>query len=443
MPTLPSEMSKDDILEAIKSVNTPAKEFIPGETYIYPTAPLMDTDEVANLIDVAMELPHGLQLEGKYTKSFAEKLSDFYGVHSSSVKLTNSGSSANLLAVTAITSPIFGERRAKPGDEVITVAAGFPTTVNPIIQNGLVPVFLDVNLDTITPDITQIEMAIEEGKTKAIVLANPLGNALDSESIREMCEEFKIFFIEDSADALGGTLNGVPLGTFGDISTLSFYPAHQLCGGEAGATVTRDPMLNLIVESFRSWGRACTCAPGQDNRCGKRFGHKYEQLPEGYDHKFAYSHVGYNIKGTEFAAALLDAQIDKLDYFVSMRRLNWSRLRSGLSKYSKYLKFQKPTEGSKPAWFGFLITIKDPAPFTRLELVRFLEEHKVGTRLLFGGNLLRQPMYKNIEHRVFTNLLSTDVICRNSFWIGVHPSLQEPQINYMISVFDQFFEAHK
>jgi dTDP-4-amino-4,6-dideoxygalactose transaminase len=432
-----------ELLEAIRLSNSETKPFIPGETYIYPTAPLMDTDEVANLVDVALGLPTGLQLEGKYTKSFAKKLAELYKTAPSSIRLTNSGSSANLLAVTAITSQVFGERRAKHGDEVLTVAAGFPTTVNPIIQNGLVPVFLDVNLDTVTPDVTQIEMAIEEGKTKAIVLANPLGNPVDSESIRDICNEFGIFFIEDNCDGLGGTLNGVPLGTFGDISTLSFYPAHQLCGGEAGAVISKTPMLDLIVESFRSWGRACTCAPGQDGRCGKRFGHKYEQLPEGYDHKFAYSHIGYNVKGSEFSAALLDAQFDKLEYFTAMRRLNWSRLHDGLGKYSKYLKFQKATPGSSPSWFGFLITIKEPAPFTRLDLVKFLESNKVGTRLLFGGNLLRQPMYKNIEHRVFTNLLSTDYICNNSFWVGVHPSLKEEHINYMVSVFDKFFEVYK
>jgi CDP-6-deoxy-D-xylo-4-hexulose-3-dehydrase len=437
-------MTKDEILDIIRNeYEGVKKEFIPGETYIHPTAPMMDSDEVANLIDVALDLPNQIQLEGKYTKSFAQKLGRFYGTQPSSIRLTNSGSSANLVAISALTSPILGERRAKPGDEVLTVAAGFPTTVNPIIQNGLVPVFLDVDLDTITPDIIQLEMAIVEGKTKAIVLANPLGNAVDSESIVDMCKEFGIFYIEDNCDGLGSTLNGVPLGTFGDISTLSFYPAHHLCGGEAGAIVSKTPIMDLVAESFRSWGRACTCAPGQDGRCGKRFGHKYEQLPEGYDHKFAYSHIGYNVKGTEFAASLLDAQIDKLDYFVSMRRLNWSRLRDGLAKHSKYLKFQKPTKGAKPAWFGFLMTIKDPAPFTRLELIKFLDAHKVGTRLLFGGNLLRQPMYKNVEHRVHTDLLSTDVICNNSFWIGCHPSMTEQHTDYIISVFDEFFEAHK
>lgn len=437
--------TKENILEMIRSGHEyKKKEFIAGETYIYPTAPQMDSDEVVNLIDVALDLPNGLQLEGKFTKSFNRKLVEFYGNSVRKSRITNSGSSANLLAVTAITSPIFGEKRAKPGDEVITVAAGFPTTVNPIIQNGLVPVFLDVALDTVTPDITQIEMAIVEGKTKAIVLAHPLGNAFDAESIRSICDEFGIFLIEDSCDALGGTLNGKHLGTFGDISTLSFYPAHHICGGEAGAVVTKSPMLDMIVESFRSWGRSCFCEPGQDNTCGHRFTQKPTGgLPSGYDHKFTYSHIGYNLKGSEFSAALLDAQMDKLDYFIAMRKMNWKRLREGLDKYTKYFKFMKPIEGADPSWFGFLITIKEPSNFTRLELVQYLEEHKVGTRLLFGGNLLRQPMYKNIEHRVFSDLLTTDLICTNSFWVGCHPSLLSEHIEYMLSVFDSFMEKHK
>lgn len=438
-------MDRKDILEQIRLFGDDVgkKDFTPGETYIYPTAPMIDGDEVANLIDVALDLPKQLSLEGKYTKSFNRKLMDYYGNGVRKVRLTNSGSSANLLAVTAITQPEFGERSAKPGDEVITVAAGFPTTVNPIIQNGLVPVFLDVNLDTVTPNMTELEMAIIKGKTKAVVLANPLGNALDSESIREICDEFNIFFIEDACDSLGGKLNGRPLGTFGDVSTLSFYPAHHLCGGEAGAVVTKSPMLDVVVESLRSWGRSCWCEPGKDNTCGKRFSQKCETLPEGYDHKFMYSRIGYNLKGDEFAAALLDAQFDKLEYFTAMRRLNWKRLREGLDKYSRYFKFMQPTAGSEPSWFGFLITIKDPTPFSRLELITHLEENKVGTRLLFGGNLLRQPMYKNIQHRVYSDLLSTDVICRNSFWIGCHPGMKEEHVKYILGVFDGFMEKHK
>jgi len=368
---------------------------------------------------------------------------DYYGNNTREVRLTNSGSSANLLAVTAITNHVFGERAAKPGDEVITVAAGFPTTVNPIIQNNLIPVFLDVDLDTCTPDITEIEMSIVKGKTKAVMVANPLGNPVDSESIREICDEFNIFFIEDNCDGCGSTLNGKKAGTFGDISTLSFYPAHQMCGGEGGAVITKLPMIDRVVDSYRSWGRDCWCEPGKDNTCGKRFSQSCKTLPDGYDHKFMYSNIGYNLKGTEFSAALLDAQIDKIDYFVAMRRLNWGRLRKGLDKYSKYFKFMQPTPNSEPSWFGFMMTIKEPSPFTRLELVQYLEEHKVGTRLLFGGNLLRQPMYKGITYQVNSELPYTDYICKNSFWIGVHPSLHEEEINYMISTIGAFMDKHK
>lgn len=434
---------ESDITSFVRGLEWGKKEFIPGETYIHPTAPYMDGEEVSNLVDVALDLPSKIELEGKYTKSFTRKLLDFYQNRMRNARLVNSGSSANLLAISAICQREFGSNAAKPGDEVITVAAGFPTTVNPIIQNGLVPVFLDVNLDTFCPDVTDIEMAIEEGKTKAIVLANPLGNAVDSESIREICDDFDIFYIEDNADGLAGTLHGIPLGSFGDISTLSFYPAHQLCGGEAGAVVSRLPMFDKVVDSMRSWGRSCWCPPGQDNTCGKRFNQQSGDLPFGYDHKFTYSHIGYNLKGNEFSAALLDAQFDKLDYFTSMRKLNWNRLREGLDKYSKYFKFQKPSPHSEPAWFGFAITIKEPAPFTRNELVQFLDHHKIGTRLLFGGNLIKQPMYKNVEYRVYNELLSTDYIMNNTFWIGVHPSLREEHINYMLSIFDLFFDRVK
>lgn len=420
-----------------------AREFIAGETFIPATSPQLDGDEVHNLVDVALDLPQTLELEGKYTKSFSRKLLEHHGNGTRKVRLTNSGSSANLLAITAITQVEFGEKRAKVGDEVITVAAGFPTTVNPIIQNGLVPVFLDVNLDTLTPSVVDIEMAIEEGKTKAIVLANPLGNAIDAVSIKEIADEYGILFIVDNCDGLGGTLNGIPLGSFGDVSTLSFYPAHHLCGGEAGAVITKSPMIDKVIDSLRSWGRSCWCEPGKDNTCGKRFAQKCELLPEGYDHKYTYSRIGYNLKGSEFSAAILDAQIDKLDFFVSMRRLNWKRLRNGLDKYSKYFKFMKPAEHSEPSWFGFLITIKEPCPFSRLELIQYLEEHKIGTRLMFGGNLLRQPMYKNINHRIFSDLLSTDVIANHSFWIGCHPNMKEEHVEYVLKTFDNFMGRYK
>lgn len=438
-------MNRDSLIERSRRFgeSKTSKKFIPGQTYIYPTAPMMDGDEVANLVDVALSLPERLELEGKYTKSFRRKLLDFYGHNTRNVRLTNSGSSANLVAVSTLTAEEFGEKRARPGDEVITVACGFPTTVNPILQNGLVPVFMDVDINTIVPDPEQIESAIEEGKTKAIVIANPLGNAVDWVALREIADDYGIFLIEDGCDSLGGTLNGQPLGTFGDISTLSFYPAHHLCGGEAGAYITKSPMIDKVATSFRDWGRSCWCEPGKDNTCGKRFSQDGGELPKGYDHKFMYARIGYNVKGDEFSAALLDAQFDKLEYFIAMRRLNWKRLHDGLSKYSKYFRFQSHIKGANPSWFGFLMTIKEPSPFTRPDVVQFLEANKVGTRLLFGGNLLKQPMYQSIKHRVFTDLNNTDIIMRNSFWVGCHPSMQEEHVNYVLSVFDKFMETHK
>jgi len=438
-------MKYEDILELIinnEDELSGKKEFVPGQDYISPANAVMNGDEVANLVSVALSLPENKNwLDGKFTTSFTRKLIEVYGNRMRSARLCNSGSSANLLAVTAITQPEFGDRRAKPGDEVITVACGFPTTVNPIVQNGLVPVFLDVSLDTLTPSIIDIEMEIIEGKTKAIVLANPLGNAVDSTAIREICDEFKIFYIEDNSDGLGGKLNGVPLGTFGDISTLSFYPAHHLCGGEQGAVVSSSPMIDKIVRSLMQWGRDCWCSPGKDNTCGKRFGHECGGIE--YDHKYIYSRIGYNLQGTEFSASLLDAQIDKLDYFTSMRKLNWNRLRAGLDKYSKYFKFQMPSKGAEPSWFGFLMTVKEPSPFTRLELTQYLESKMIGTRMMFAGNLLRHPAYKNVEHRVSGELMTSDYIMRNSFWVGCHPAMTEQHTEYIIKTISEFLERYK
>jgi CDP-6-deoxy-D-xylo-4-hexulose-3-dehydrase len=435
--------SRDDLLDAILEFgDKEPTEFVEGETYIPVAKAVTNGDELRNLAEVILDLPH-MELEGKFTKSFLRKLLTQGGNLMRTARLTNSGSSANLLALSALSSIELGGRRIAPGDEVITVAAGFPTTVNPIIQIGAVPVFLDVSVDTLTPDVTQIEMAVEEGKTKAIVLANPLGNPVDSVSIRDICDEFGLWYVNDNCDGLGSTLHGIQAGTFGDISTNSFYPAHHLSGGEAGAIQTKSPLLDKLISSFQSWGRECWCSPNKDNTCGKRFSHKYDLLPEGYDHKYVYNHIGYNLKGTEFAGAMLDAQIDKLDYFTAMRRLNWKRLHEGLEKFSKYMKFQKPTEGSEPSWFGFLITLKEPMPFTRLEFVQWLESHKIGTRLYFGGNLLRQPMYKNINHRVFGNLHGSDYICNNSLWIGCHPAMREEHTEYIIKTIAEFMDKYK
>lgn len=355
--------------------------------------------------------------------------------------MCNSGSSANLLAISAITQPEFGSKRATKGAEVITVAAGFPTTLNPIIQNGLTPVFLDVELGTLVPKPEEIEHAVNPN-TKAIVLANPLGNLPDLDAIRDIADEYNIFYIEDNCDGLGGDFRGKRAGTAGDLSTLSFYPAHHMSAGEGGAVLTRSPMMKKVVESLRDWGRACWCAPGKDNTCGKRFDWCLGDLPKGYDHKYIYSRIGYNLKITDLQAAILVEQLKRLDKFVEKRRYNWNRLREGLEKYSRWLIMPRATEGANPSWFGFHMTVKDVAPFTRHQLVSYLEEKKIGTRLFFGGNLLKQPAYKGIHHKLFSELHNTNILCRGAFWIGVHPALTDAHLDYMIDTLGEFLKPY-
>lgn len=416
------------------------KEFIPGETYIPATAPYINEDEIVNLVSASLAMSKSVKLEGEYTKKFLRDLLSAHGNLMRYARLTNSGSSANLLAISALTSKKFGKKRISSGDEVITVAAGFPTTVNPIVQVGAIPVFIDIDPNTLTPNLMQVEEAIEEGKTKAIVLANPLGNSNDFDELLDICREFDLYLVEDNCDGLGGTYKGNPLGSFGDISTLSFYPAHHLCGGQAGAVLSKSSVMDRVINSFRMWGKDCWCEPGQDNKCGVRFSKKFGNLPFGYDHKYIYSELGYNLQGNELSAAMLSAQIEKLDFFTKMRQYNWKRLKDALSKYSEYFRFQKPTSGSSPAWFGFLMTLKQPSKFSRLDIVKFLESRKIGTRLLFGGNLLRQPAYSGIEHRVFSDLHFSNYIAENSFWIGCHPSMKEEHIDWIVQSFDLFFD---
>jgi CDP-6-deoxy-D-xylo-4-hexulose-3-dehydrase len=432
---------KQKIIERTKNYinDIKKKPFIPGETYIPPSGQFFDGDDVASLVQTALEMWYA---DGKYAKQFEHDLVDYYHNTIRHVLLTNSGSSANLLAITALTDPLLKSRTAIHGDEVITVAAGFPTTINPIIQNGLIPVFVDVDLDTFVPDMDVIENAIIEGKTKAVVLAHPLGNPFDAAHLRDICDEYNIFLVEDSADALGGTFGNNLVGSFGDLSTLSFYPAHHVTAGEGGAVLVRNnPILKKVVESFRDWGRDCWCAPGSDNTCGKRFCQKLGDLPEGYDHKYTYSRIGYNLKATDLQASLLVSQLKKLPSFVESRRNNWNYLRTHLDKYSKYLRFQQALPGAEPSWFGFAITVKETSPFNRNDLVQFLEANKVGTRLLFGGNILHQPAYKKVKHRVFQDLVNSDVIMRDTAWIGVHPSIDQERLEYIISVFERFFDA--
>jgi CDP-6-deoxy-D-xylo-4-hexulose-3-dehydrase len=341
-----------------------------------------------------------------------------------------------------MTAPEFGSKAAKRGDEIITVAAGFPTTISGIIQNGLVPVFVDVDLETFVPDPSVIEQAIVEGKTKGIILAHPLGNPFDAQAIRDICDEYDIFFVEDGCDALGGTYNDQPLGTFGDFSTFSFYPAHQITMGEGGAVATNSLTLSRVVESFRDWGRACFCPTGCDNSCKKRFGWKLGNLPEGYDHKYTYSRIGYNLKLTDMQAALGVSQLTKIDYFVEKRRYNWKRLLDGLEKYSKFIHLPRPTKNSNPAWFGFSMVVKEIAPFSRDQLVAFLNENKIGTRLFFGGNILKQPGFMKIPHKVFGNLWNTDLIMKDAFWIGVWPGITDEMLDYVIDKFDEFMRQY-
>lgn len=415
------------------------KKFIPGETYITSSGQYFDEDDVATLVECALGEWYA---EGHYAQEFDKDLRTFYKHTIRHSVLVNSGSSANLLAVTTTTDKTFGQRQARSGDEIITVACGFPTTINPIIQNGLVPVFVDVDMNTLLPDLEVIENAIVEGKTKGIILAHPLGNPFDAESLRDICNEYGIWFLEDNCDGLGGSLHDKPLGSFGDISTLSFYPAHHITAGEGGACLIQSPMVKKVLQSYRDWGKDCWCEPGYDNTCGKRFGYQLGDLPEGYDHKYTFSRIGYNLKATDLQASLLTSQLKKLPWFIERRRHNWKMLREGLDKYKKYFRFMQSIDGANPSPFGFLISVKESAPFTRRELIDYLEQHKIGTRLVFGGNLLKQPAYADITCKVFQELTGTDVIMNYAFWIGVHPSIDDEQIAYMLSVFDEFIEGH-
>ena len=414
--------------------------FVPGETYIPSTEKFLDREDLISGINSVLD---AWLTEGEYAQEFDKDLRAFYHHTIRHSLLVNSGSSANLLAVTTITDKTFGERRAKAGDEIITVACGFPTTINPIIQNNLVPVFVDVDINSLLPDMEVIENAIVEGKTKGVILAHPLGNPFAADLLRNICDEYGIWFIEDNCDGLGGKLFDRHLGSFGDLATLSFYPAHHITAGEGGSVLIQSPMVKKVAQSFRDWGKDCWCEPGKDNTCGKRFGYCLGELPLGYDHKYTFSRIGYNLKATDMQASLLVSQLKKLPWFVERRKHNWNALLKGLDKYRKYFRFQTTIEGADPSWFGFLISVKESAPFTRKELIDYLEEHKVGTRLVFGGNLLKQPAYQNIEYKLFQELVGTDVVMRYSFWIGVHPTITDEHIEYILSVFDSFMEKHR
>jgi CDP-6-deoxy-D-xylo-4-hexulose-3-dehydrase len=353
--------------------------------------------------------------------------------------LTNSGSSANLLAISPLTSPNLGERRLKPGDEVITVAAGFPTTVNPIVQNQMIPVFVDVDVETYNINIEEMKKALST-KTRAIMIAHTLGNPFNLREVTKFAKENNLYLIEDCCDAVGSTYEGKMVGTFGDTATVSFYPAHHMTMGEGGAILTNKFIYKRLIESFRDWGRDCYCEPGANNTCGKRFGYQLGSLPYGYDHKYIYSHIGYNLKVTDMQAAVGVAQLKKLPSFIKRRKENFNSLYNHLKKYEQYLVLPKATENSDPSWFAFPLSVREGSPFVRNDIVQHLETNNILTRMLFAGNLIRQPAYKDVNYRVVGDLKNTDFIMNNTFVVGVYPGIDAEKMAYMLSTFDKFFE---
>lgn len=432
-------ISKKDIIERIQGDLVTKKVFIPGENYIPVSGKVIDDDDILSSVSASLD---GWFTEGKLTKEFVKDLRNAFTPNLRFAVPTNSGSSANLLAITAITQKEFGSRALQPGDEVITPAVGFPTTLSGIVQNQLIPVFVDVDFPTYVPRPEIIEMAISD-KTKAIFVPHTLGNPFELAKYRDIADEYNLFLLGDCCDALGATVDGVSVGTVEDISTLSFYPAHHITMGEGGAVLTNSPMIVKVVESLRSWGRDCWCEPGKDNTCGKRFGWKCGNLPEGYDHKYIYSRMGYNLKITDTQAALGSSQLRKLPKFIERRVHNHDRLYIGLSRYDDYFILPEATKNSEPSWFGFTLTLRKSLPFTRFELIDYLEKHNVGTRLLFGGNLLYQPAFSKIEHRISDKLFNSDVITKDTFWIGCYPGITDEMIDYTLGIFDDFIKEHK
>ncbi|QDC88107.1 lipopolysaccharide biosynthesis protein RfbH [Candidatus Methylopumilus universalis] len=409
------------------------QSFKPGETIIPMSGKVLDASELKAMVEASLD---GWLTSGRFNDAFEKKLREFLGVKF--LITTNSGSSANLLAFSALTSPKLKERAIKPGDEVIGVAAGFPTTVNPILQFGAVPVFVDIEIASHNIDVTKIEAAISS-KTKAIMLAHSLGNPFNLKVILEICKKHNLWLIEDNCDALGSRYNGQLTGTFGDIGTLSFYPAHHITMGEGGAVFTNNAELKMIIESFRDWGRDCYCQPGKDNTCGKRFCWKLGDLPEGYDHKYTYAHAGYNLKITDMQAACGLAQMDKLEGFIQARKDNFKYLYDRLQSCQDFLILPEATPNSDPSWFGFLMTIKPEANIRRVELLEYFDQNKIGTRLLFAGNLTRQPYMKGRNYRVSGELTNTDLVMNDSFWVGVYPGLTEEMLNFISEKIESYF----
>lgn len=409
------------------------KAFIPEKSPVPVSGKVIGASELKNMVEASLD---GWLTTGRFNDEFEKRLASFLGVKH--LITVNSGSSANLIAFSALTSPKLGERAIQPGDEVIGVAAGFPTTVNPVIQNGAIPVFVDVDLETHNIDADKIEEAISP-KTKAIMLAHSLGNPFNLDIVTALCKKYNLWLIEDCCDALGATYNGQMVGTFGDIGTLSFYPAHHITMGEGGAVFTNSAKLKKIMESFRDWGRDCWCPPGKDNTCNKRFGWQLGELPDGYDHKYTYSHLGYNLKISDMQAACALAQMDRVEEFIAKRRANFDYLKNRLQSCSEFLHLPESTANSNPSWFGFLLTLKENVKTRRNALIDHLEQNKIGTRLLFAGNLTKQPYMIGRNYRVSGELTNTDIVMSRSFWLGVFPGLDEIHLNFVARKVEEFF----
>jgi CDP-6-deoxy-D-xylo-4-hexulose-3-dehydrase len=406
--------------------------FAAGSSPVPVSGKVIGAPEIMNMVEASLD---GWLTSGRFNDLFEKRLADYLGCKH--LITVNSGSSANLVAFATLTSPSLGQRAILPGDEIITVAAGFPTTVNPALQFGAVPVFVDVDLKTHNIDVSKIEGAITS-KTKAIMLAHALGNPFNVGEVQKICKKFGLWLVEDCCDALGATFNGQMVGTFGDIATLSFYPAHHITMGEGGAVFTNNSDLIKIAESFRDWGRDCYCKPGVDNTCNKRFCWKLGDLPLGYDHKYIYSHLGYNLKITDMQAACALAQIDRIDEFVESRRANFTYLKNRLASCEEFLLLPEATQNSDPSWFGFPLILKESAPVKRVDLLTFLDQNRIGTRLLFAGNLTRQPYMKNLNYRISGELTNTDVIMHQTFWLGVYPGLTEAHLDFACSKIEEF-----
>ena len=421
------------MVEKFASESLKVAEFVPGETPVPVSGKVLDPSDIAALVDASLD---GWLTAGRFHEDFERALARYVGARSA--LFVNSGSSANLVALSALTSPKLGKRALKPGDEVLTVAAGFPTTVNPIMQNNLRPVLVDVNLGTYDAIPEMLREAVSP-KTKAIMMAHTLGNPFDLDTVRDLCDRHGLWLVEDSCDALGSTYDGKRTGSFGDTATLSFYPAHHITTGEGGAVFVKSPLVRKQAESFRDWGRDCYCETGHDNTCHKRFEWQLGTLPVGYDHKYIYSHIGYNLKATDMQAALGLSQLKKIDKFSVARKKNFKHLLEGLSKVQGLI-MPRATEKSDPSWFGFPITLDPKHPVDREELLRFLDSRKIGTRLLFAGNLTRQPAYKNVDWRIVGDLTNTDIVMKRTFWVGTYPGLTPNMLEYITSSISEFMD---